>query len=324
MSDVVRKGENLPAVVERLVAKVAVGAEKYRAELAILRHMKKADVLEATRIVAIDRVIDDLAEAWKTHAELGRLIVEQVGGRGGYKSGSGTTLEAVGLDKDASRYARGLAEAEAGGYFDKAIEAARKSHAPPRYMQPYVAWKHDNDSPEDIKPLPAGKFAVIMADPPWSISTSDWDIKWQPEDTIANKYPRLSIEAIKSITVEDVSAEDCSLFLWTTHTLLPAALDVMSSWGFKYHCCITWDKGGGFTHCGFHRRTEFLLYGYRGKMNMPQRGEAFPTLIVERARGHSEKPEEAYRLVEMKFDDGRLEMFAREEREGWTQWGNEV
>ena len=325
MSDdaLTKRGETLPAVVAELAGKVAVGVERYRAELAVLRKTKNANVLEETRKITIGRVIDDLEEAWKMHAELGRLIGPPPPGIAGPGRGKTSEWSDV-LDKHARQYARGFAEAAGGEYIDKALATARKTLAQPRYMQPYIAWKHDTDSPEDIKPLPDGRFAVILTDPPWQISTSDWDVKWQPQDTIIEKYPRLSIEAIKSITVEDHAAEDCSLFLWTTQIFLPAALDVMSTWGFKYHICITWDKGAGFTHLGFHRRTELLLYGYRGKMNMPQRGDAFPTLIVEKSRGHSEKPEEAYRLIESKFNEGRLEMFARKDRDGWTSWGNEA
>ena len=38
---------------------------------------------------------------------------------------------------------------------------------------------------------------------------------------------------------------------------------------------------------------------------------------------HSRKPLEAYRRIERSCEGPRLEMFAREPRDGWTVWGND-
>jgi N6-adenosine-specific RNA methylase IME4 len=46
---------------------------------------------------------------------------------------------------------------------------------------------------------------------------------------------------------------------------------------------------------------------------------------VERTGRHSEKPEEFRHLVDTLYPHGpRIELFAREEHEGWVCWGNEV
>ena len=82
---------------------------------------------------------------------------------------------------------------------------------------------------------------------------------------------------------------------------------------------------------GFHRRTEFLLYAYKGKLTFKKDGRAMPTLIQdlpELFEGdspvHSRKPISAYRIIEAKTASPRLEMFARARRAGWDAWGNEV
>jgi N6-adenosine-specific RNA methylase IME4 len=50
-------------------------------------------------------------------------------------------------------------------------------------------------------------------------------------------------------------------------------------------------------------------------------GEAAPS---PRRYRHSEKPSSAYDLIEARSRGPFLEMFAREERPGWTVWGNEI
>jgi len=47
-------------------------------------------------------------------------------------------------------------------------------------------------------------------------------------------------------------------------------------------------------------------------------------VIRAQARGHSRKPDEFYEKVERVNPESRLDMFARETREGFKAWGNEV
>ena len=177
--------------------------------------------------------------------------------------------------------------------------------------------KKQFDTPE----LPEGKFAVIYADPAWPVESIVMD-KW--ESPIDDKYPVMSIESIKAIPIQKLSAENCSLFIWTTHSFLPNCLEIIAEWGFKYHCTITWNKGSGWTQNGIHKMTEFLLFAYKGKMNIDQYGKAIPTLISENKTYHSKKPDSIRELIKSKTPDGRLELFARDEFEGWTAWGNEI
>lgn len=169
--------------------------------------------------------------------------------------------------------------------------------------------------------LPEGKYSVIYADPPWPVGSIVMD-KW--ESPIEDKYPTMSIEEIKALPVGDLAYDKCSLFMWTTHTFLLNALEIINEWGFKYSCCITWDKGGGWTQFGFHKRTEFLLYAYKGGINVDQYGDAIPTLISEKKTVHSKKPDSIREMIKLKTPEPRLEMFARGEYDGWVVWGNEV
>lgn len=92
---------------------------------------------------------------------------------------------------------------------------------------------------------------------------------------------------------------------------------VISCWA------LTWDKGNGMCLFGFHHRTEFCLFGYRGGIEMYPRRKAIPTVFGGKSERHSAKPDEFYSMVEP-LGANRLDIFARRPREGWTVWGNEV
>ena len=167
------------------------------------------------------------------------------------------------------------------------------------------------------------KYQIIYADPPWDIGSTVLR-KW--ESPLSDKYPTMTLGDLCNIGIDlrPHLADNCGLFLWATHTTLPDAFRIMREWGFVYHCLITWDKGGGWSSHGFHRRTEMCLYGYRGKINLNQRGKFIPTLITEKKTTHSTKPELMYQWLESNTPEPRLELFARKKRTGWSVWGNEV
>lgn len=168
------------------------------------------------------------------------------------------------------------------------------------------------------------RYKTIYADPPWklqSMSDTSWKTGRMP---LESKYPLMKLKDIQALDVASLADDDCSLFLWCTQSTLQDALDTMKIWGFKYHVVITWDKGGGFSLWGFHRRTELLLYGYKGKINVNQKGKYIPTLFTEKKTHHSAKPQVAYEMLESNTPEPRLEMFARIKRPGWHTWGNEL
>lgn len=169
-------------------------------------------------------------------------------------------------------------------------------------------------------PFPNKKYDVIYADPPWPIKK----IKRKSRPNQINlDYPIMSLERIKELPVKDISNENSVLFLWTIQSFLPFAFDVMQEWGFKYQRTITWDKKNGMCLFGFHHRTEFLLFGYKGKIDIYPKRKAFPTCVTEKSEKHSKKPNIFKDLIKP-FGDTYIELFARETTDGWDAWGNEV
>ena len=140
----------------------------------------------------------------------------------------------------------------------------------------------------------------------------------------------MSLEAIKEIPVQEVTAKNAHLYLWVPNALLPEGLDVMSAWGFRYVSNIIWakrrkDGGPDGRGVGFYFRnvTEILLFGVKGSMRTLPPGRSQVNMIETRKREHSRKPDEQYDLVESCSPGPYLELFARHPRPNWTLWGDE-
>ncbi len=168
--------------------------------------------------------------------------------------------------------------------------------------------------PVDSPPLPLDLFNVIYADPPWRYEFG------RGNRAIEAHYSTMPLEDIKDLKVP--STDDSILFLWATSPKLEEALSVLNAWGFTYRTSMVWVKphiGMGYWVRSKH---EFLLIGKKGDMRTPLEADRPPSTFTAPRLGHSEKPNLVYDLIENMFPNGKyLELFARNEREGWTSWG---
>jgi N6-adenosine-specific RNA methylase IME4/ParB-like chromosome segregation protein Spo0J len=162
---------------------------------------------------------------------------------------------------------------------------------------------------ESPPPLPDGRYPIVVLDPPW------------PYENLP--YPAMSLEAIAAIPVPDLVAENAVVWLWTTNRFLEDAVAIAKErWGLSKRNVLTWDKERVGTGRWLRGQTEHCLLLTRGEPLFRQ--EDATTLIRERAREHSRKPETFYALVERTCPGAKLELFARERRPGWEPWGAEV
>ena len=161
-------------------------------------------------------------------------------------------------------------------------------------------------------------------DPPWEQPIIG-RLK-DPRHSRADKlpYPTLSVDQLRTLPVDRMAEDNAHMWLWTTNAFLPDGLDLMEAWGFKYMMPIHWVKPSGFGMWWVHR-TQTLLFGYRGKLDMRERS-CIPTYVFAspKRNGHSTKPESSYELIEQVSHEARLEIFGRRTRPGWTTWGNEI
>lgn len=168
-------------------------------------------------------------------------------------------------------------------------------------------------------------YTVIYADPPWLYR----DKARAGERGASFKYSVMDLEAIKALPVSGIAAPDSLLFLWSTMPMLPAALEVVEAWGFKYKTvAFVWVKttvsGRLFWGMGNWTRAnaELILLGIRGRPKRLSAG-VHQVLMTER-RAHSQKPDEAReRIVSLCGDVPRIELFARTKINGWDTWGDE-
>jgi N6-adenosine-specific RNA methylase IME4/ParB-like chromosome segregation protein Spo0J len=167
-----------------------------------------------------------------------------------------------------------------------------------------------------------GKFPVILADPPWRFQ-HPMSSATQLE---TNHYPTLSLDQICALPVRDLAADDSILFLWTPASLVAHAVSVIGEWGFSYRTCAIWDKGRIGMGCWFLAQHEVLLLATHGKPPTPMPKDRVSSIIrAPREQRHSKKPPIVHDLIERWYPGIRkLELFARQRRDGWTAWGMEV
>ncbi len=172
-------------------------------------------------------------------------------------------------------------------------------------------------------------FDVILADPPWHFKV--WNEESGSGRSASKHYPVMSIEEICALPVNELRAGNCALFLWATWpTIFRYVPVVLKAWGFIYRTkAFTWVKttknGNLAMGTGYYTRAndEPCLLAVRGSMPVADRG-VLGTFLSPR-REHSRKPDEQYEMIERLYPDRNyLELFAREKREGWSAWGNEI
>lgn len=206
-----------------------------------------------------------------------------------------------------------------------------------------------------------GPYTIITADPPWKYQKNP-GAKHLDEDGNVERgkairggmaeyqYPTMTNEAILALPVADLADDPAHLFMWFTNpgmfggrfsNITPA--QIAKAWGFEYRTTLTWvksTKAGEVNRGGmgwyFRGATEHILYATRGKARIPsglrqpnvivtEEDDVFGAAFFDQKGRHSAKPHSFYEMIDTILPEGkRLEMFAREQREGWDVWGNEV
>lgn len=174
------------------------------------------------------------------------------------------------------------------------------------------------------KKKPAPKFKTIVADPPWNGpgSCPAFDHK---KTLSVIPYATMTGIQCATLNIAELAAPDAQLWLWTTSRNLGDAYLLGQAWAFKFRACFVWQKGT--LGLGKHARgqCEFLLWFARRGARMVEPTKC-PRQIQtwKKPKAHSEKPAAAYRFIRSLSDGPRLDLFARQTRDGFTPWGNQV
>jgi len=175
--------------------------------------------------------------------------------------------------------------------------------------------------------FPSKKYKIIYADPPWSYK----DKALSGNRGACCKYDVMDTNDISNLPIKQIADDDCVLFMWVTMPKLNECFELIKSWGFEYKtCAFTWvkrNKKADSWFMGMGRWTransEICLLATKGKPN--RISASVHSVIDTHIEGHSKKPDEVRnRIVELMGDLPRIELFARQQAEGWDCWGNEV
>lgn len=173
------------------------------------------------------------------------------------------------------------------------------------------------------------KFDVLYVDPPWSYKV--YSKKGQGRSA-ENHYGTMNIDDICGLDIDSIAKKDSVLFLWVTFPCLLEGLRAIKDWGFTYKtlgfCWVKRNKKATdtwFWGLGFWTRAnpELCLIATKGK---PKReSKAVHCVVDTPIEKHSKKPNEVRTRIEKLMGDvSRVEIFAREEYDGWTCVGNEI
>lgn len=175
------------------------------------------------------------------------------------------------------------------------------------------------------------RYKVIYADPPWSFKTYSAPVEGTvPHRGEIEPYKTMTAEDLLDLPVSNVAADDCVLHMWVISSHIEQAIILGAAWGFTYKSLgMVWVKTQksdpekpkmGMGHW-FRQEAEVCLLFTRGK---PKRLSAgVRQVILEPAREHSRKPDEAMTRVESLSAGPYLEMFSRSSRPGWDAMGDQ-
>lgn len=169
------------------------------------------------------------------------------------------------------------------------------------------------------------QYNIIYADPPWKYKQRVFP------GSAEKHYPTLSIQELCCLPIQSIAASDSILFLWATFPMLQEALQLISACGFTYKTvAFVWIKQNKisptwFYGMGFWTRSNAEICLLATKGHPKRKARNVHQLIITPIEQHSKKPDIVYeKITELVGDLPRIELFARQKKNGWDTWGNEV
>ncbi|XP_077170968.1 N(6)-adenosine-methyltransferase catalytic subunit METTL3 [Paroedura picta] len=165
-----------------------------------------------------------------------------------------------------------------------------------------------------------GKFAVVMADPPWDIHME------LPYGTLTDdEMRRLNIPMLQ---------DEGFLFLWVTGRAMELGRECLNLWGYERVDEIIWVKTNqlqriirtGRTGHWLNHGKEHCLVGVKGNPQGFNRGLDCDVIVAE-VRSTSHKPDEIYGMIERLSPGTRkIELFGRPHnvQPNWITLGNQL
>lgn len=176
-----------------------------------------------------------------------------------------------------------------------------------------------------FSPLTPLHYELIVIDPPWGF---DLYSKEGAKKSALAQYDVMKDGDIRSMPVGNLASMNCLLYCLATAPQLPLAIECVKAWGFEYKSLLVWRKttpaGKIRMGTGYRVRTtgEVVVVATLGN---PKQAHIPQTVFDGVAREHSRKPDEFYAICDRVMPNARrADVFARQERDGWHSFGNEI
>lgn len=170
--------------------------------------------------------------------------------------------------------------------------------------------------------LPNKKYGTLYIDPAWEQElVGKFKTRFQRSQELP--YDTMSYEKIANLPLKSLCLPETHIWLWTSNQWVKKSLKLLEDWDFNYLCMVTWVKPSG-VGAWFANTTQHLLFAYNEKCVFPKNRYRPTHIITGLPKKHSQKPKEFYKLIEGISPEPRLELFARDRRQGWDAWGLEV
>ncbi|XP_030369246.1 N6-adenosine-methyltransferase MT-A70-like protein isoform X1 [Scaptodrosophila lebanonensis] len=165
-----------------------------------------------------------------------------------------------------------------------------------------------------------GKFAVVMADPPWDIH-------------MELPYGTMSDDEMRALGVPALQ-DDGLIFLWVTGRAMELGRECLKLWGYERVDELIWVKTNqlqriirtGRTGHWLNHGKEHCLVGMKGNPTNLNRGLDCDVIVAE-VRATSHKPDEIYGIIERLSPGTRkIELFGRPHniQPNWITLGNQL
>ena len=169
------------------------------------------------------------------------------------------------------------------------------------------------------------KYRTIVIDPPWKIQMAPKTLFTKSGLATKLPYNTMTDQEILKFPINDFADESCLLFLWTIHSKIRFAFDMLDQWNFKYIATGVWYKHGQITSNGIQFGTEFYLIAYRGKrVDLLKYVAPMPIHISVNRTRHSEKPQKFYDILLKHTPAPRIDIFGRRRHYGFDAYGDQV
>ena len=174
--------------------------------------------------------------------------------------------------------------------------------------------------------IPMFSQSVIHIDPPWA-----YEMRTPKgyEKSPQAHYDCMTLDQLKELPVGHLAMPDSVMVMWGVFSMMPQAIELLAHYGYRYCTGGPWAKqsstgkkwafGTGYV---YRNAAEFWIVGKMG--NPVERSKSVRNLIVAPVREHSRKPDQIYSDIEELWEGPYCDLFGRQQREGWTVWGNQA